>query len=135
MSNQEIETKHFTEWIKLKERLHNTESSLNVHEGEIWWCAVGENVGVEINGKNKDFSRPILVLKKLSRYGFMGIPLTSQSHNGSWYVKFVFQNREEYAVLAQAKVVSVRRLYNKIGQLPHSDLELVRNGFRRLFCP
>ena len=134
MDNLEINEKHFMEWMERKEQLHDAKNLVNIHEGEIWWCAVGENVGVEINGKNKDFSRPILVLKKLSRYGFMGVPLTSQPHEGTWYVKFIFQKKEEFAVLAQSRVVSVQRLYNKMGQLPYSDLQLVKDGFRNLFC-
>ena len=104
-----------------------------VKGGEIWWCAVGENVGVEINGKNEEFSRPVLVLKKLSKYGFMGIPLTSQEHVGSWYVEFVFQDKKQTAVLAQARVISVFRLYKKMGTVPNSDLEMVKRGFRKLY--
>lgn len=94
---------------------------------------MGENVGVEINGKNELFSRPVLVLKKLSRFGFLGVPLTSQEHEGSWYVHFDFRGRMQTAVLAQAKVMSALRLYDKMGQLPMSDLELVREGFRALY--
>ena len=92
-----------------------------------------ENVGVEINGKSEYFSRPVLVLKKLSRYGFMGIPITSQKHEGSWYVSFEFQNRTETAVLSQAKVFSISRLYSRIGQVPDTDLAKVREGFIYLY--
>ena len=35
-------------------------------EREIWWCSVGINVGVEVNGKNSKFERPVLVLKKFN---------------------------------------------------------------------
>lgn len=102
-------------------------------DGEVWWTAVGENVGIEINGKSEYFSRPVLVLKKLSRYGFMGIPFTSQLHKGSWYISLEFQDRIETAVLAQAKVFSVTRLYDRIGQISNPDLEKVRNGFLKLY--
>ena len=77
-----VEEKHFDEWMVLKRNLHNMNRLRLVHEGEIWWCAMGENVGIEINGKHEVYSRPVLVFKKLSRFGFMGIPLTSQSHTG-----------------------------------------------------
>lgn len=88
---------------------------------------------MEINGKSEYFSRPVLVLKKLSRYGFMGVPITSQSHGGSWYVSFEFQDRIETAVLAQARAFSVSRLYNRIGQVPDTDLKKVREGFLKLY--
>ena len=71
------EEKHFDKWNRLKTNLHNDAKLPKIDEGDIWWCSVGENVGVEINGKSDFFSRPVLVLKKLSRYGFLGIPLTS----------------------------------------------------------
>ena len=126
--------KHFSEWIDLKSNLHFAGNYPPVKEGQIWWCAVGENIGVEINGKNEAFSRPVLVMKKLSRYGFMGIPLTSQEHEGSWYVHFEFKNKMQYAALAQARVFSVARLYTKMGMVPNSDLQIVKDGFNRLYC-
>ena len=126
--------KHFEEWIVVKSDLHEKSVVRNIKEGDIYWCAVGENVGVEINGKSETFARPVVILKKLSRYGFMGIPLTSQPHDGSWYIPFIFKQQREYAVLAQARVFSVSRLYKKMGMLPHSDLEIIRDGFHALFC-
>jgi hypothetical protein len=63
----------------------------------------------------------------------MGIPLTSQHHIGNWYVPFVFKDRLEVAVLAQARVMSVARLYKRMGTIPDSDFETVRQGFAKLY--
>lgn len=79
--------------ILIKADLHHKATLRNVKEGVTWWCAVGENVGVEINGKSSTF-----------------------------------------AVLAQARVLSVARLYKKIGMVPDSDLEIVKTGFHDLYC-
>lgn len=125
--------KRFGEWIDLKEGLHTTARTPKLKEGDIWWCSIGENIGVEINGKSKLFSRPVLVLKKLSRFGFLGVPLTSQPHEGSWYASFIFQNRRQVAVLAQVRTISVSRLHNRIGMIPDSDLGRVREAFSRLY--
>lgn len=57
------ETKHFEAWINLKAKLHDMNRLRAVHEGDVWWCAMGENIGVEINGKHEVFSRPVLVFK------------------------------------------------------------------------
>ncbi len=133
MDNNKSENKRFKEWIGQKQYLHNINHIRNIREGEIWWCAIGENVGVEINGKSKVFSRPILVFKKLSRFGFLGIPLTSQPHQGSWYANFVFKDKKQAAALAQIRVMSVARLYNRIGTLPASDFEIVKDGFKKLY--
>ena len=45
--------KRFPEWILLKEKLRSVNRVLVIREGEIWWVAIGENVGVEINGKKR----------------------------------------------------------------------------------
>ena len=94
---------------------------------------MGENVGTEINGKHATFSRPVVIMKKLSRLGFMGIPLTSQEKTGSWYVEFEFLNKKEYAALSQARYFSVSRLYTKMGRIPDSDLIIIKKGFLDLY--
>lgn len=128
-----MEEKHFDEWIILKEKLHFDGKVPSIREGQVWWCSLGENVGAEINGKNERFTRPVLILRKLSTLTFMGIPLTSQPKTGSWYQGFTFLGKREYAALCQARVTSVSRLHSKLGELPDNDLGLVRRAFLRLY--
>ena len=52
------EQQEFNEWNQLKQKLHNSHRIPRIKEHEIWWCAVGKNIGVEINGKNQVLSRP-----------------------------------------------------------------------------
>lgn len=125
--------KRFVEWIGLKEKLHFGNSAPRISEGDIWWCGLGENVGIEINGKSSRFSRPVLIMKKLSHQGFMGIPLTSREKTGSWYAKFEFLGKDEYAAVCQARVISSSRLYSKMGQIPKSDLDIVKTAFHKLY--
>ena len=120
--------KDFNGWIIVKKRLHNKGKLRAIKNGDIWWCAVGENVGSEICGKGKIFARPVLVAKKLDRYSFIGIPLTSKQHKGSWYVSFDFKKRRQIAVVAQVENISVYRLYNKIGVIPEPDLYEIREA-------
>lgn len=117
----------------VKENIHNFGRLAAIKEGEIWWCAMGENVDVEINGKNEVFSRPVLIYKKLSRFGFLGIPLTTQKHEGDWYVSFVFKDKTSIAVLSQVRTFSVLRLYRRMGTIPESDFNLVTTGFNKLY--
>ena len=106
--------KRFLEWIGLKEKIHKGDSvPLFFNEGEIWWCAIGENIGIEINGKGKSFSRPVFVYKKLSKGGFLGIPLSTQIKTGTWYVKIDFKGQKNIANLAQVRVFSSSRMYEK----------------------
>ena len=120
--------KRFDEWNGVKSNIHYAGIFRSIKEGDIWWCSMGENVGVEINGKQDKFLRPVLVLRKLSRFGFMGIPMTSKEHSGKWYVHFEFREREEIAVLAQARVLSVNRLWRKWVQCPTQICNLFGTG-------
>lgn len=104
----------------------------SIREGEVWWFADGQNVGVEINGKGERFARPILILTKFGKLSFTGIPLTSKRHNGSWYVEFTFKEKTSYAVLCQAKMCSVYRLYRKMGVLPEQDFNKIGIAFLKL---
>lgn len=125
--------KDFDGWIKLKKDMNEFGKLPTINEGEVWWCGVGMNVGVEISGKGKRYSRPVLVLKKLSKFGFMAIPLTSKPKEGSWCVSFEFQEKAQTAVVGQARVVSASRLYGKMGELPKSDFDKVKAGFLDLY--
>jgi mRNA-degrading endonuclease toxin of MazEF toxin-antitoxin module len=125
--------KDFDGWIEIKKEIHFKGSIRTIKEGEIWWCKIGENVGKEICGKGKDFLRPVLIVRKLNKYSFIGVPLTSKEHEGDWYKKFKFKNKDEFAVLAQVENVSVHRLHYKMGEVPQSDLDAVLVGLRQLF--
>lgn len=122
-------TKDFHGWIKLKIKLHFTGHICAIKDGDVWWCAVGENIGTEINGKSETFARPVLVLRKLSKYNFIGLPLTSKQHSGSWYAYLEFKNRKQIAVLSQVRNISVSRLYKKMGVIPEPELSKIRTKF------
>lgn len=128
-----IEGKRFDDWNIEKKRLHDFGRKPDIKNSEIWWCSMGENIGVEINGKGSAFMRPVLVVRKLSKASFIGIPLTSQLHNGSWYVHFRFKNRDEFAVLAQIRTFSVQRLYRKMGSVDGLDMKMVLEKLKIFF--
>lgn len=126
--------KRFIEWITLKEKLHNISTKTPLFkEGEVWWVSIGENVGVEINGKGNKFSRPVYVFKKLSNDGFLGIPLSTQKKEGSWYVNIKHKSIESVAMLGQVKIISSKRLLEKHGELDKNDIIKIKNGFYNLY--
>lgn len=123
----------FDDWIVVKKELHRSNRTQAMKEGGSLVVCDGRECRRRINGKNEVFSRPVLIFKKLSRFAFMGVPLSSQEHEGSWYIPFIFQNKNQNACLAQIRVMSVARLYRKMGRLPESDQELIKDGFARLY--
>ena len=122
--------KRFWEWIGLKEKLHrqNYEPPL-FKENEIWWCHVGENIGIEINGKSKDFTRPVLILKKYDRYSFLGLPLSTKNKIGSWYATVYFLGISQVVILCQSRVFDYRRLDRRMGELNAIEVADVKKAF------
>ena len=49
------------------------------------------------------------------------------------YTKFIFLDKEQYAAICQARVMSALRLYSKIGQIPLSDLNVIKGAFINLY--
>ncbi len=128
-----MHVKRFLEWIGLKEKLHSIiHKPPFVSEGEIWWASLGENIGAEINGKSRQFTRPVVVLKKLSNGFYIVLPLTTQIHYGTWYVNFKQKGVEMFACLHQVRSVDYRRLVSYFGQLDDSDFSRVKDGFLKL---
>ncbi|MBQ6449634.1 type II toxin-antitoxin system PemK/MazF family toxin [bacterium] len=121
------------QWHQLKYHLDSERDRVPlVKEQEVWWCALGENIGVEINGKSHWFSRPVLILKKLSHRSFIIIPFTSQNKKGNWYTHFRFLGKNQVAVLSQERVISVERLYTKIGTIDDNDYQKIKDDFKKL---
>jgi mRNA interferase MazF len=126
--------KRFFEWFGLKQRLHYiTHEPPLVSERDIWWASIGENVGSEINGKSALFSRPVIVLKKLSHGFYFVIPTTTQVREGSWYVPFRQQGKDMFGCLHQARAIDFRRLSSRLGKIDGDDYERVKDGFRKLY--
>lgn len=127
------ENKLFDDWSELKKCLNSKVHFPRISEGDVWWCSMGKNIGVEINGKNEKFSRPVIVFKKLSVFGFLAVPMSTQKHSGPWYVPLTFHSRDQVAVLSQIRIISVARLYKRFGSLSKRDFQLVRDGFKKLY--
>ncbi|MCF7865483.1 MAG: type II toxin-antitoxin system PemK/MazF family toxin [Candidatus Pacebacteria bacterium] len=108
----------FLEWSEKKKQIDSRDNKPPfLKECEIWWCSVGKNIGVEINGKGDLFARPILVLKKLSATVFIGIPFTTKFKEGTWFYSFLYKNKFITANLSQIRMFDYRRLVNKHGEI------------------
>lgn len=126
--------KKFLEWIGLKKKLDDiTGEPPIVKERDLWWISFGENVGSEMNGKSKLFSRPGLIYKKLARGFFLVAPTTTQPHDGSWYVKITHGGQQTFVCLHQIRVIDYRRLSSYMGQIDTNDFEKVRECFKKLY--
>ncbi len=125
--------KKFNEWNEVKQHLDSKEFKLNFKEREIYWASIGENIGFEQNGKGKDFSRPLLIVKKLNKQLFLGVPLSTTIREGSYYYNFSFLEDEKSSdLLVQAKVYDLKRIDRKIGMINKNDFENLKVKLRIL---
>ena len=129
-----IDLNVFDEWNQQKKRLQSKNMIKYFKERQVWWCSIGQNIGVETYGKGKTFSRPVVVLKKLSNEIFLGIPLSSKKKTGTWYVQFRHRGTEMSALFSQVRIFDRRRLLNRLGELDDEDFNRIKTGFKSLFC-
>ena len=126
--------KRFLEWFGYKERLHMSDHRPPmVTEGDMWWASIGENIGSEVNGKSELFSRPVIVIKRLSHGFYVVIPSTTNSTGGTWYVSFRHKEQESVACLHQVRSMDYRRFSSKLGTLDDTDFARIKEGFRSLY--
>ena len=106
----------FDDWNGLKQELHFDEKRYpQYRELEIWWIALGQNIGTEVYGKGDDHLRPVLILKKFGR-NFLGIPLTSKKKEYDNPHFFHLNNaggKESWAMLTQIRFFDADRLFQK----------------------
>ncbi len=125
--------KNFNEWNILKIKINNKKEIAPIyHKSEIWWCVLGVNLGHEEDGKNQNFERPILVLRKFSKDLFVGIPLSTKIKEGEFYVNFKTDKLEYSVLLSQARVLSADRLVRKINKISRGGFSKVIDGYRKL---
>lgn len=123
----------FRSWLKLKITLWSKPSAVVFKQADIWWCSLGMNLGEEIFGKGPKFARPILVFRKFTRNSFLGLPLTTQEKQGSWYAEITIKNKKNWIMLNQARILDKKRLIRRIGSLNGKDFEEIKDKFLRFY--
>lgn len=125
--------KTLQEWFKIKISLWKKDNPTVFKQGEIWWCSLGMNLGEEIFGKGVKFTRPILVFRKFTSNSFLGLPLTKQEKQGTWYVEITIHGAKNWVMLNQARVLDKKRLVDRIGTLDGANLKKVREDFLKFY--
>jgi mRNA interferase MazF len=127
--------KNFEKWHFQKEKIHyqSDNEGIYFHEGDIWWCRLGANVGDEQDDKGVSFSRPILIIKKFNRSLFWGVPLSAKLKNNPYYVICISKEwKVSSSIISQIRLLSAKRLTDKIGFAEDESLEAIRKAIRCL---
>lgn len=109
--------KDFDSWNEYVKKLDKTEPEGFFRAREIWWCALGVNIGSEQDGKNEDFVRPVLVLYKIRHNLALVAPLTSKIADHEDRITFVTSFEKSQILLSQIRTVSAKRLLRNVGYI------------------
>lgn len=122
----------FDNWNRVKKNTERArERKLTIKPRDIYWAKIGKNIGSEEYGKNENFARPIIIIRRLTHDLFIGIPLTSTIKDDSDYFHgFEYSNRSNglthnTAMILQLRTYSIKRLMNKTGVVNKSDFEII----------
>jgi mRNA interferase MazF len=123
--------KDFDNWNTKKKNLNTVEieNLLNFHEREIWWCALGINIGVEMDGKNDDFERPVLIIKKFNKQMALVVPLTKSERETKYHYKLnLADDKDSSVVLSQLRLLSGERFLRLIKKIPDPNFDEIVRG-------
>lgn len=124
--------KDFQKWHKKKEYLHEEKVRPFFREGEVWFCALGVNVGFEQDGRGESFLRPVVIVKKFNNESFWGLPLTKNLKKGKYYFSFKLNGETSTGILSQIRLVDAKRLHYKVGVITDADFSQIKNRLKQL---
>lgn len=127
--------KEFERWIVLKQKLDAITRPPFFNEREIWWCSIGTNVGSEVYGKGRLFTRPVLILKKQSGSSFMGIPMSTQLKPRTDYHLILFKGKQSALMLSELRKFDSRRLSDKLGKISEGKFLEIQDAVLKNFQP
>lgn len=125
----------FDRWNEKKKALSAVGFDKFVHEREVWWCALGKNLGVEANGKHDNFERPVLVLKKFSRDSVLVVPLTTHIQVRRYHVVFPHRGGRAAAAVSQIRLISTKRLLRRIYRMDGAIFDQIAEQLMAAISP
>jgi len=140
MKKFDDESDIFDKWNSVKKEANTKKHIRSFKVRDIFYMHMGENIGYEQNGKGEKFIRPVIVYKKFTKEMFLGIPLSSQVKEGSFFYQFDFIKKSKtgdkmsknIAILVQIRLFSAKRLLNRIGIMDRGNYAEMKNRLKEL---
>lgn len=112
--------KDFDGWNQKKKQIQQKDFQRFVKEREIWWCSIGLNIDDEEDGKNEEFERPVLVLKKFNRHVVLAAPLTTKFKDNKYYFNFEHDGIQFAVIMSQLRLLSTKRFTRRVRRINES---------------
>lgn len=128
--------KDFWKWHNKKEHLNEVAGTALFHEREVWWCALGTNIGFEQDGSSELFTRPVVILCKFNLNACLVVPLTAKPKKGKYYLPVGdVSGRDAVAVLSQIRFVDRKRLAMKIATMDRDTFQTLTKAVVKVCFP
>lgn len=129
--------KDYENWHKKKKILNEREDVDNIffREKEVWWTALGVNIGFEQDGKGEEFRRPVLILKKYNKYLVLIVPLTTKiKKDNKYYVNCSIRNDTipRMAIISQVRPIDTKRFIDKLGVADEDSFTKIKNAIKAM---
>jgi len=115
--------KDFDKWNERKKIIDRKEISdgMFFNEREIWWGSLGVNIDYEQDGKNDDFERPLLIVKKFNRSVVWVLPLTTIAKDNKFHYKL--KSSGSFVILSQIRLVSTKRFLRLVETINENEFK------------
>lgn len=124
--------KDFDTWDTEKKSI-DTATHKFYHPRDIWWCALGVNIGYEQDGTGTMYERPVLVLKGFSKQVCLIVPLTTSQKKNAYHIALgSIDNKSAAAIISQVRLVDTKRFINKIAVLDENKFEEIKEAIKAM---
>jgi len=128
--------KDYKKWHNKKEILNDRKDidTIFFREKEVWWVALGANIGFEQDGKGEEFRRPILILKKFNKFVVLAVPLTTRIKKHKYYVScdLTEDKLPRMAIISQIRLIDTRRFIDKLGVAGDNSFTQIKNAIKAM---
>ena len=130
----------FDKWNEVKKETHKCKMVVNLKPREMYWVKIGKNIGDEEYGKNDEFVRPVIVIRRLTSDLFFGIPTTTNNKDGEYFQTFVHRGSKDKlmfstAMILQTRVFSIKRLKSRICKISEDEFKKIMNKLGEMINP
>lgn len=122
--------KDFDKWNIIKKEIEKIITEKYIHPREIWWCSLGINIGAEIDGKNENFKRSVIIMKVYNKETVIILPITAKQKDNKFHHKIQTEEKTVWVKLTQARVVSSKRLLRKVDLLDKDSFNELKNTWK-----
>lgn len=118
----------------MQKHLNSDDRQVNIRAGEIRWVAFGVNIGSEIDGKGKSFTRPALVVHVVGSNLALVIPLSTKIKEMVGYLPFEFQGKTVSLCIHQSRTISQKRILSRKGRISEKKLAEIKEYLKSFFA-